>query len=133
MQHANDQFLLDLKKIGLDFTQIQKGLLDPDRGLLTQIQSLQALSDFDDIDNFVLTFDHVSQSLSNLKSRVGLNDQKLRVLQENHGESVRYLREYRENFRRIAGEYSQQLTSQGMSQGITTINNEISGDQLSVN
>ena len=64
------------------------------------------------LDDMALGLEQVNQGLSQLGNRVGLmNEQKLRVLQENHGESVRYLREYRENFKRISSEYQLQITT----------------------
>ena len=64
--------------------------------------------------------------------RVAQNDQKLRVLQENHSESVRYLREYRDNFRNISSEFAQQAPSVASSTNQNLIG-EMSGDQMSVN
>lgn len=57
-----------------------------------------------------------------------MNDQKLGVLQENHCESVRYLREYRENFRYISSEYQNQHVASSSGAGVET-----SGDHGSVN
>ena len=65
-----------------------------------------------------------------MSNRVAQNEQKLQFLQENHGESVRYLREYRENFRRIASEYQQSVTNSSNNAGN---GNNVSGDQISVN
>lgn len=67
--------------------------------------------------------------------RVTQNESKLRVLTENHGESVRYLREYRENFRRISSEYALQTsaTNQSNANNPNLMMGEISGDQMSVN
>ena len=68
--------------------------------MLSQLQSTQELLR-DDLTN---SFDKVTSGMNSLSKRVSLNDQKLKILQESHGESVRYLREYRENFRHIINE-----------------------------
>ena len=59
------------------------------------------------IEDLFSGLDQVGQGVTTLGKRVAANDQKLRILQENHGESVRYLREYRDNFRSISSEFAQ--------------------------
>ena len=88
------------------------------------------------LDDLIGSLDLVSNGLNAMSHRVSQNDQKLRILKENHGESVRYLREYRENFRRISSEYALQASSAAQSNGATANQNmigELSGDQMSVN
>ena len=79
--------------------------------------------------------DQVSNGINSMSNRVLQNEQKLQFLQENHGESVRYLREYRENFRRITSEYALQHQASNMTSNQSNANQlgEISGDQMSVN
>jgi hypothetical protein len=55
--------------------------------------------------------------MNSLGKRVSQNEQKLRILQENHGESVRYLREYRDNFRHVTSEYEIPTTAMSMGGG----------------
>lgn len=68
IQHANDQFQLDIKKIGLDFNQIQKRLLDQDRGLLVTLAQMQGgasnpateLQNLGSLEDLSLSLDQVS-------------------------------------------------------------------------
>lgn len=66
---------------------------------------MELQNNFGSIDELAMSLDQVSHGLNNFAKRVCMNEQKLGVLQENHGESVRYLREYRDNFRSISSEY----------------------------
>ena len=68
--------------------------------MLSQLQSTQELLR----DDLASSFDKVTSGMNSLSKRVSQNDQKLKILQESHGESVRYLREYRDNFRHIINE-----------------------------
>ena len=67
------------------------------------------------LDDLVGNLDQVSNGIGSMSNRVSQNEHKLRVLTENHGESVRYLREYRENFRRISSEYALQTSTTNQS------------------
>lgn len=89
-----------MKKLGLDFTQLSKKVIE--------MASLEA-----DSYNSTLMKDlsQLQQGLMHVGKRVTRNDQTVRVMAENHGESVRYLREYRDNFRRISSEHALSLNS----------------------
>ena len=74
IQHANDQFQLDLKKIGLDFSQIQRKLLDQERGVLLTLGDSENRDEQVDLDEIVRSLDQVSEGFSSLGKRLNTNE-----------------------------------------------------------
>ena len=83
---------------------MQKKLQSSERGMLNQLQDSQ--DDQVSLDDVISGLDQVSNGLNSLSSKVLLNEQKVGILAENHGESVRYLREFRENLKHLSNEYA---------------------------
>ena len=72
--------------------------------MLNQLQDSQ--DEQVSLDDVISGLDQVSNGLNSLSSKVLLNEQKVGILAENHGESVRYLREFRENLKHLSNEYA---------------------------